>query len=290
MILLDLSPILLASLMVHLQQGASPTEVDLPLFRHMALDSIRANRKKFHQDFGELVIAADSSSNWRRREFPYYKIRRGKARKESALDWGQVFAHMSTIKGELRESFPYRVVEAEGAEADDVIAYLARQSADRMERTVIVSGDHDFAQLLHHHEIVQWNPVAKKWVQPTTKDGKNDARQFLLEHIARGDPGDDVPNVMMPDDTFATGQKQKPITAKRLAYFTGTDPEEFEDPEHRRNWARNRLLVDLSQTPDDVTRRIHESYSEQEGKTRRHIFNYFIKNRLKNLMESVNDF
>ena len=35
------------------------SEVDVAMIRHMVLNSLRANRKKFKSDFGELVICAD---------------------------------------------------------------------------------------------------------------------------------------------------------------------------------------------------------------------------------------
>jgi hypothetical protein len=46
----------------------------------------------------------------------------------------------------------------------------------------------------------------------------------------------------------------------------------------------------LSKTPQTIREKIIAEYEHQAGKDRSKLFNYFIKNKLKVLMESINDF
>ena len=79
---MDLSQVMIATLMVQLGNHTN-AELDENLLRHMILNSIRANKIKFGSDYGELVIAADARTTWRREMFPYYKANRKKNRDAS---------------------------------------------------------------------------------------------------------------------------------------------------------------------------------------------------------------
>jgi hypothetical protein len=52
----------------------------------------------FGKEFGEIVIACDNQSYWRREYFKYYKAGRKKAREDSGLDWKQIFEALSNFK------------------------------------------------------------------------------------------------------------------------------------------------------------------------------------------------
>ena len=107
-------------------------ELDENFLRHMILNSLRAQRRKFHESYGELVLCVDSrTGNWRQAVFKEYKANRRKTKEESDLDWGMIFDTLYRIVEEIKEHFPYRVIEVSGAEADDVIAVLARRNAER---------------------------------------------------------------------------------------------------------------------------------------------------------------
>ena len=43
-------------------------------------------------------------------------------------DWTQIFECLDTIKSELKEFFPYKYIEIEAAEADDIIGVLAKST------------------------------------------------------------------------------------------------------------------------------------------------------------------
>jgi 5'-3' exonuclease len=99
--------------------------VELDMARHMVLNSLRMYRRRFFQDYGELVICCDAKHTWRKDVYPEYKASRKKVRESGAqFDWADVFEALSIVREELIEEFPYKVLLVDGAEADDIIGAL----------------------------------------------------------------------------------------------------------------------------------------------------------------------
>jgi hypothetical protein len=254
------------------------------MIRHMVLNSLRFNRKKFHEDFGELIICCDDKNYWRRSYFPYYKAARKKARQESELNWNEIFAALNNIREDLKTFFPYKVIQIDTAEADDIIGTIVHTEGTPLNTgmpLLILSGDKDYVQLHKYANVQQYDPTRKRWIK------HSDPEQYLVEHIIKGDAGDGVPNVLSPDNSFVMGTRQKPITKKRMAMFEDINSC---DETVKRNWSRNKTLIDLEQIPEDLKAKILEVYNEDNPKDRSQLFNYFIKNKLKNLMENINEF
>ncbi len=293
MIVVDFNQTAISSMMAELG-GRRDVEVNLPLIRHMIVNAIRSYKKKFGAEFGDIVIACDNRHYWRREYFPNYKANRKKARQESGFDWSAIFEALHQIRSELQEHFPYPVIDVDGAEADDVIATLAEYSqtsnADGLmpsqEPFLILSGDHDFNQLQKWSNVKQYAPVQKKFVKLTESP-----EAVLMEHIIMGDKGDGVPNILSDDDTFINGQRQRPIRKDKVAEWKTMKPEDFiTNDEMWRNYQRNRELVDLSRIPEDIKEAIIDSYEKQRGQSRAGLLNYFIANRMKQMIELVDEF
>jgi 5'-3' exonuclease len=260
-------------------------EVDENMLRHMVLNSLRSNKVKFEKDYGEFIICADDKNYWRREMFPYYKASRRKSREKSELDWNAIFSALNAIREELRTFFPYKVIQIEHAEADDVIGTIVHKEGKILntgeERILILSGDKDYIQLHKYANVDQFDPVRKRWIK------HSDPEQYLYEHIAKGDTGDGVPNVLSADNSLVMGIRQRPVTKKRL--------EEWQDinkmnSEVQRNWFRNKKLIDLSEVPEHIKEQVLEAYEAANEKDRSQLFNYFIANKLKFLMEHINEF
>lgn len=256
--------------------------IDENLFRHMVLNTIRANKVKFGMTFGEMVIACDDKKLWRREVFQHYKANRKKARDESGIDWSTIFNTLNKIKQELRDYFPYRVIQIEGAEADDVIGTLVNNYDDRI---LILSGDKDFKQLQRHPRVEQYDPIRKKYLLEA------DPLAQLKELIIKGDIGDGVPNILSPDNSLVDEIRQKKIMKAKLAEWVQLSFEDLEaDPVLGKGFKRNRQLIDLSYTPEPIKEKILEEFKNQANKKRDKIFNYLINNKCKLLVEHVNEF
>lgn len=277
MIILDLNGVMFTNFIL------SPTQkINEDLIRHVTLNCIRSYLVKFRKEYGDLVIASDGSKYWRKDFFPYYKASRKTAREASTLDWNAIFKCMNMIRSELKEFFPYPLIEVPAAEADDIIATLVMESNYNVPK-LILSVDKDFVQLQTLPNVKQFDPVRKKWVS------HNNPSAYLTEHIIRGDSGDGVPNLLSADDVFVTKTRQKTITAKRLEEIV-TRIETNNLDQLQRNYDRNKVLIDLKEIPESVKSDILNAYKEQQGKPRNKIFNYMVSKQMNNLLESISEF
>jgi len=288
MILLDLNQVMISNLMM--QPGIASGGIDENLIRHMVLNSIRMYNVKFKDEYGDLVICADDKKYWRKDLFPYYKAARKKSREESPYDWNLIFETLNRVRDEIRENFPYKVIQIDKTEADDVIGtictnYGVELRNSQSEKILILSSDKDFMQLQKFANVDQYSPMAKKFLKTS------EPIKFLKEHIIKGDRGDGIPNILSSDDTFITEARQKPVTEKKLNTWVAQKPEDFCDASMLRNYQRNESLIDLSKVPSEYADRILTAYrSPKEVKGKDKVLNYFIKNRMKQLMEHIQEF
>lgn len=258
----------------------SAAEIEENILRHMVLNSLRSYNSKFRKQYGEMVIACDNRNYWRKSVFPYYKANRKKAADKSPFDWKKIYEIIYKIKDELKENFPYRIIEVESAEADDIIGTLCRKI---QEQILIVSADRDFQQLQKYQWVNQYDPIRGKHIK------QQNPKRYLIEHILSGDSGDGVPNVLSPDNCFVIGQRQTPLRVKKLEELAISDIETL-DEKIKRNYYRNSMLIDLSNTPDNIAEDVLKQYENQAGKKRDKLLPYFMKHRLKQLTSSIGDF
>lgn len=288
MILVDLNQVMISNLMM--QIGGKNVPIDENLVRHMVLNSLRLYRQKFGEKYGELVICCDDKNYWRRDLFPYYKAHRKKDREKSGLDWHTIFEVLNGIRDDLKDNFPYKVLQIDRAEADDIIASICHRFGqlgvknESAESILILSSDKDFVQLQKYANVEQYSPMQKKFVTVS-----NPAR-YIHEHILKGDRGDGVPNFISPDDTFVVGKRQKPLASKKIDAWNGMEPEEFCNEEMLRGYRRNQQLVDLDFVPEDIQEQVLEKFDDYKLIGRDKMFNYFIEKRLKNLMDVIQEF
>lgn len=289
-ILLDFTQLAYASVAMEMK---GETTLDRGLVRHILLDSIRNNNIKFGSKYGELIICCDGRMNWRKEYFPNYKTKRYEKEKKSGLgfDWDEVFDIVRVVKKEIADYLPFKVIEADGAEADDIIAHMidTRPLGEGMfddgepEQALILSGDGDFVQLHSRRNVHQYSPTKKEFVKPEVS-----AVVDLSVKLATGDSGDKVPNVLSPDDIFITeGVRQSPVTAPFKALwsqYAGREHElldaverhelslwkagKFDVATVRRNLERNRRLIDLTQQPDNVKLNMAAAVAEENERIR----------------------
>jgi len=283
MILVDMNQVMIANMMMQIGNHQN-AQIDESMLRHMILNTLRYNRKKFNDEFGELIICCDDGNYWRRQIYPYYKAGRKKARESSELDWNAIFQALNTIRDEIKEFFPYKVLQIDTCEADDIIGTIVHKEGTLLnsgEPILVLSGDKDYIQLHKYANVKQYDPVRKRWISNSNPE------KYLSEHLLKGDSGDGVPNVLSADNAFVMGIRQRPITKKRIAEWA--DINNMSD-EVKRNYMRNKAMIDLSEVPESIKEQILEAYLHDDGKDRSQLLNYFIKNKLKNLMENITEF
>ena len=288
MIIVDYSGIALASIIIN-------KTFDEQLIRHMILNSLRMYRTRYKEEYGELVLAVDASNNWRKTAFPQYKASRKKTQKESTFDWGEAFRLLNKIREEIAENFPYTVIRVDGCEADDVIGTLVTMNPDHNndfnpQKYMIISSDRDFLQLQKYRNVRQFSPLLKKELSV------DNPRVWLQTHIIKGDKGDGVPNILSDDNVFVEGFRQTPITQKKIDNII----EDLEEGEllyaasWYRNYCRNKKLIDLSETPQELRSEIINNFMADKPDTRwmrrGKVFPYLVENKCNELIKSAQEF
>jgi hypothetical protein len=279
MILIDYNAIAISNVITQ------KLELDDNLIRHMILNSIRLYRAKYKEKYGEVVVCTDGRKNWRFDAFPQYKHKRKDVRKESSMDWNELYRITNMVLEEIEENMPWKVVRHDNSEADDIIAVLVADTQEfgKHESVLIVSSDKDFIQLQKYENVSQYSPMKKTFVKDPNP------RKQLLELILKGDQADGIPNVLSPDNSFTDSIRQTPLRQKVIDLLV-QDPKS-QGEEIYRNYCRNKKLIDLSETPDNIKREIIYNYSSQDKEeNRKKVFGYLNEKRCRQLLEDVKDF
>ena len=275
-ILIDNNQIILSSIFTAAKTAQS--EDDYGFIRHLVLNTYRKYLSKFRRDYGELVICNDSKNVWRKDFFPQYKKNRSERQKKSKFDWGKIFNELHTIREEMKDVFPYRFVQVERAEADDIIAVIAKNFHHK-EKIMIVSSDKDFQQLQRYPNVEQYSPSKKGILRC------DDPYDFLLDHVVRGDSSDGVPNAISDDAVFVEGRRQTRLTNKKIEEL-----KEVGFQQEDNFMERNQKLIDLTMVPDYIEEETMRQMETEVSGDRSKILDYMMKYRLRSLIDNLEDF
>jgi hypothetical protein len=262
MILVDTNQFLIARYMTWVSRsdpcGKKPGLGAVPGFDDFAIRA-RASLRTLLDNLGRspdepAFLCLESPRVWRTERFPYYRWSRIQSRIKGDTDWQLVHSYLEAAIGHMRPEFP--AIQVENAEGDDVIAAVCEKfgsyvPAPGKTEILILSSDKDFRQLLRYWNVQIFNPITSKY---TTLDGTNPER-ILQEHILSGDSGttgDGVPNFLSPDDCFVTKTRQRSLTQEMKNRLLAGNPEELLDGEDLERYRRNKMLIDLSQTPEEI--------------------------------------
>ena len=215
-ILVDVNQIAISHLMV---RNKIENGINIDSVRKSIVRVIGRIAKKFGPEYGKVVLCYDDKNYWRRDIFPFYKKNRKQERENSKYDWDQVFSVLNKIRDELRNNFPYHVIQVQGAEADDIIGSICINQAKNSDpqKTLILSADKDFIQLHRFSFVSQYDPIHNRWIE------NDNPVQYLQEHIIRGDRSDGIPNILTCDDAIVTGKIQKKMSKEKIASLASMD-------------------------------------------------------------------
>lgn len=121
--------------------------------------------------------------------FPAYKGNRGERDPELSLQL--------PVMRDAARALGLAVLEAEGFEADDLIATMARRGVEAGLRVTIVSSDKDFGQCVRNGHVEIVDPVANKRTLEKDVVEKFGVRPALVPDVQAlsGDPVDNIPGV-----------------------------------------------------------------------------------------------
>ena len=276
-ILLDANQIAISHLMVRnkIEQG-----INIDSVRKSIIRVVTRIHKRFRNDYGDLILCYDDKNYWRREIFPLYKKNRKQERENSKYDWDEVFSVLNIIRDEVRENFPYHVIQVDGAEADDVIASLTifNEKRETPDPILILSADKDFIQLHKYESVSQYDPIRNRWIE------HENPVQYLQEHIIKGDRSDGIPNILTCDDAIVTGKPQKKMSKEKITSLASMNPEDFTNFIRLRNWKRNSELIDFTYIPQDIVDKILTTYHLKDVRETIKI-NYFVQHNIGNLID-----
>lgn len=304
MILVDLSQVLIGSVHLHYKDIERFGKDNKSGFiKHIFLNTLLSYKKKYGEKYGELVLASDSRKYWRKSVFPAYKGHRERARQASDIDWKLIFEVINSLKVDIKENFKFKMLEVEGAEADDIIAVLCEWSQENdlvqdglfesePQPVLIISSDGDFISLQKFKNVSQWSPLINKFVKP-----KGDPVKHLIEKIVRGDGGDNIPNIFTTEEwsvnrmNGTSGARANSVKDSRLQEFLSSGFDACVNDTERAHYQRNKLLIDFESIPVALRDNIIDQYENYKvtGSTAK-IMNYLIANKLKNLIQDVGAF
>lgn len=198
------------------KDGKCITDDFINFWYHLMLNSLRLLGHKFTNG-GEIILAIDDRSYWRKDIYPEYKGHRGAERAKSDINFDEFFAKANEFLEELNQYFPYTVLHVDKCEADDIIGVLSKMYG-RAERVVAVSSDKDMRQVIENGAEL-YDPIKREMVRMNDEE----VRMYKLQHTLQGDSGDNINHVYYGtkfSDVFI-----KYLKANQIYLDT---PEEFE--------------------------------------------------------------
>ncbi len=166
------------------------------------LKSIAYTTKMLNTTRTIIVFDGKGGSSRRRKLYPEYKNKRkGKIRLNRINEYENIEDERHSMLMQLSrcveylETLPLTIVSVDNVEADDVIAYIAKQLFTNSE-IKIMSTDKDFLQLVNNR-ISVWSPTKKKLYKPETlkEEYEITSNNFLTYRILEGDKSDNIPGV-----------------------------------------------------------------------------------------------
>lgn len=260
MFLVDLSGVAYHKIINFYVNEQEPT---IEQVRHTLFTDLIDYEEQYSEQFGRMVICCDSKPYWRSYVQPAYKAPRLKARETSTINSDLFYEHLAILKQDIIEYTNWIMIDTRGAEADDIIAVLAKYAHDKDEKTVIVSSDKDMIQLQTLYTgTFQFSPNRNKMLTIENTEYN------LLSHILKGDTGDGIPNVFSAEDFFMIeGDKprQKSVTKKIIAEVSEYFPDDLENCEllytaALARFKQNQELIDTRYTPELIKETVEVLY------------------------------
>jgi hypothetical protein len=252
---------------------------EFALFRHMVIQSLLELKNNINPD--EVIIACDNKS-WRKQYYPKYKANRD----YSGLT--KYFNEFNKLIEELTQYFPFKVINIQGLEGDDIIALFILHNDKYNYINVVTSKDSDLKQLLLYPNTIYYHIDDKKSLELS----ESEIKEQLLIKLLKGDKTDNVPNVYT--DEIIKGTRQKSVTKgfiedckediKKVMMYDKAISERYE---------RNKKLIFLSKNniPVDLQNKMLEFYDSYKFPgNKEQLLCYMNEWKMEFLKERINEF
>lgn len=241
-------------------------------WKHLFFNSFLQTISQINPD--RVIVCQESPDNWRYDYYKDYKIGRAARRLNSKINFDKFFPVMNSFLDDIQKTFTNIIfLKVDRAEADDIISTVCLRELDTQK--VIVSSDKDFTQLINN-VTHQYDAFKKSYVECL-----NPIREREIKVIS-GDRSDSIPPIK---------SRCGPVTASKLL-SEGLQDLLASDEEVRKNYDRNRILIDFNCIPSQYSDDIWQSYQNYPVKEIKvgTIFNFLIKHNLQKIAEDWNSY
>lgn len=285
---------------------------------HIMFNSIG---KVWREQNGTHVVVCLEGKSWRKEYYEPYKRNRkeiaaAKTEREQQEDqqFWDAFDEFQTF---MKEKTNVTVLQHPDVEADDFIARWIQNHPQ--DNHVIVSSDSDFYQLLAPN-VTQYNGImgqlittegifndsGKPIIDKKTGEQKvaGDPEWLLFEKCIRGDTSDNIFSAYPGARKKGTKNKVGMLEAFEDRHKQGFNWNNFmlqrwvdhDNVEHRvlDDYQRNRVLIDLTQQPEEIIKALDETIVQQVQKEKKsqvgvHFMRFCGKHDLQRVSERAND-
>lgn len=300
MLLIDFNNLAIRNLFTR-EIEATSDNPNFDLWEFMIFEQIYDYSFKF-KNVTEIVLAVDHKQSWRKKIYPPYKENRKKTRDKDEVDWQTVYARMRQFIDELKKNIPFKILTTEFCEGDDIIAVLVNEIPEK--KKVILTTDSDYKQLIDGERVKVYDPLKGKFMEC------DDCQEFLLYSILKGQAKDNIYNVKVPDNWPSQLRKpplgdktvekildkgldsflDTPIThKKKYTDDEGIDQELNETVTPRERYKINQKLIDLSQIPDTLTKRVMIDYNEYIRADIGRVYTFFERKGWRRFIEDIHN-
>jgi len=255
-------------------------------FKHLMFNQIINTSRKFAAD--EIVLLVDDKENWRKKYYLEYKENRKAARaKQTDIDWTAFFDNYRAFTEEVKQYFPFYVLQQKYLEADDLAGVFARdwQNFEK----IIVTSDTDYLQLLKYKNVKIYDPIKAKFLVC------DDPIKELKIKILTGDPGDNVPSIKerVGDKTaekILNEGKLQEMFDDKTPFHTNADGSIVTfGEEYKERFKRNTILIDLDRTPQALIKQFKDNFKDYVLPSGKEIFHYLSKNKFRELLRNMSN-
>lgn len=202
--------------------------------------------------FGDMLFVLDpehgsQSRSWRYKIYPEYKGQRKADRDKKPYDVYKIFSKSVEIirhDDKFSKRFGLRIVSADNAEADDIIATVFMDEDNSMLNKFLVASDKDYLQL---ENVTQMNLMGEQVTieQPYPELMKVTPQDYLLAKILTGDTSDNITQVF-----YKVGYKT--AIKKYVSNLEFLNESLERDAVAMEKFNRNKKLIDFAKIPKKI--------------------------------------
>jgi 5'-3' exonuclease len=256
------------------------------LLKHILIKAVLKNINEFNPD--RVYVCFDGGSSWRKNISETYKAHRKEARDKQdvatggEVNWTEFYRIIDELHTDFKTSFPFHAIKLNTIEADDIIAYLIKNSSPSDEN-VILTRDGDYIQLLQYPNTKIYNPIDRKWMQSA-----NPIHDLQVK-ICMGDKSDNI-TAIRPRMGIATAEKfVESGELDKLLVEARDDIQKFGKPrdEVAANYFTNEKLIDMSKAPSTIVNQIKVAVENSKVGNQGLLLKYLVTSGLRELVEDI---